>query len=41
MKQLALLQYVHKLIPKGATVSSVGDCKFGAVALLRQLDAWE
>ena len=41
MKQLALLQYVHNLIPKGAAVSIVGDCEFGAVALLRQLDAWE
>jgi hypothetical protein len=39
-KQLALLKYVHKRIPKNVSVSIVGDCEFGAVALLRQLDAW-
>ena len=39
-KQLALLAYVRKLIPKGAAVFLVGDCEFGAVAVLRQLDQW-
>ena len=41
IKQLALLRYVYKLIPNNASVSIVGDCEFGAVAILRQLDAWE
>jgi len=41
IKQLALLRYVHKLIPNNVSVSIVGDCEFGAVALLRQLDTWE
>jgi hypothetical protein len=40
IKQLALLRYVRKLIPENASVSIVGDCEFGAVALLRQLDDW-
>jgi hypothetical protein len=39
-KQVALLAYVHKLIPKGAAVFLVGDCEFGSVAVLRQLDQW-
>lgn len=39
-KQLALLAYVRKLIPAGAAVFLVGDCEFGAVAVLRQLDRW-
>jgi len=39
-KQLALLAYVRKLIPKGAPVFLVGDCEFGSVAVLRQLDRW-
>ena len=39
-KQLALLGYVRKLIPRGAVVFLVGDCEFGAVAVLRQLDQW-
>jgi hypothetical protein len=39
-KQLALLAYVHKLIPIGAAVFLVGDCEFGSVAALRQLDQW-
>jgi hypothetical protein len=40
LKQLALLRHVHKLMPKNASVSLVGDSEFGAVALLRQLDHW-
>jgi len=39
-KQLALLAYVRKLIPSGAAVFLVGDCEFGSVAVLRQLDRW-
>lgn len=39
-KQLALLAYVRKLIPNGAAVFLVGDCEFGPVAVLRQLDQW-
>ena len=39
-KHLTLLAYVRKLIPRGAAVFLVGDCEFGAVAVLRQLDQW-
>lgn len=39
-KQLALLAYVRSLIPSGAAVFLVGDCEFGSVAVLRQLDSW-
>lgn len=39
-KQLALLAYVHKLLPKGAGIFLVGDSEFGAVEVLRQLDQW-
>jgi hypothetical protein len=39
-KQLALLAYVRQLIPSGAAVFLVGDCEFGSVAVLRQLDDW-
>jgi hypothetical protein len=39
-KQLALLAYVRKLLPSGAAVFLVGDCEFGSVAVLRQLDRW-
>jgi hypothetical protein len=40
-KQLALLGYVRKLVPTGAAIFLVGDCEFGAVAVLRQLDQWQ
>lgn len=40
-KQLALLAYARQLIPSGAAVFLVGDCEFGAVAVLRQLDEWQ
>jgi hypothetical protein len=40
VKQLALLAYVRQLIPRGAAVFLVGDCEFGSVAVLRQLDKW-
>jgi hypothetical protein len=39
-KQLALLDYVHRLIPKGSPVSLVGDTEFGAVEVLRRLKKW-
>jgi hypothetical protein len=39
-KQLALLAYVHRLIPAGAAVFLVGDREFGAVTVLQQLDGW-
>jgi hypothetical protein len=39
-KQLALLGYVHRLIPKGTPVSLVGDSEFGAVPVMRQLKKW-
>jgi hypothetical protein len=40
VKQLALLAYVQRLVPKKAPVFVVGDCEFGAVAVLQQLDDW-
>jgi hypothetical protein len=40
VKQLALLAYVHSLIPAKAAVFLVGDCEFGAVPVLRQLERW-
>jgi hypothetical protein len=40
-KQLALLKYVHDRLPKNVSVSVVGDCEFGSVAVLRQLDNWQ
>ena len=39
-RQLNLLKYVHSLLPKGIAVLLVGDCEFGAVEVLRQLDKW-
>jgi hypothetical protein len=39
-KQLALLAYVHSLMPVGIAVTLVGDCEFGSIAILRQLDRW-
>lgn len=39
-KQLALLAYVRKLLPKGSAVFLVGDCEFGAVEVLQELDRW-
>jgi hypothetical protein len=40
-KQLALLAYVRKLLPAKAHVQIAGDCEFGPVAVLQQLDAWK
>ncbi|RMH41450.1 MAG: IS4 family transposase [Gammaproteobacteria bacterium] len=39
-KQLALLSYVHSLIPVGQLVQLVGDSEFSPVPVLKQLDAW-
>lgn len=39
-QQLALLAYVHRLVPAGVSVLVVGDSGFGAVAVMRQLEAW-
>lgn len=39
-KQLALLGYVHSLIPNSVQVQFVGDSEFGAVPVLKQLDVW-
>ena len=40
VKQLALLSYVRSLIPARATVFLVGDCEFGSVGVLRELEHW-
>jgi len=40
LKQLALLNYVRKLLPVGAAVFLVGDCEFGSVEVLKWLDLW-
>lgn len=37
---LALLTYVKSLLPPGIAVLLVGDCEFGAVDVLKQLDQW-
>ncbi len=39
-KQLALLRYVHSLLPTKGCVVLVGDCEFGAVAIARQVEGW-
>jgi hypothetical protein len=38
--QLALLNYVRRLLPVGAVVFLVGDCEFGPVETLKWLDQW-
>jgi hypothetical protein len=38
--QLALLAYVRSLLPRGIAILLVGDCEFGAVEVLKQLNAW-
>lgn len=40
-KQLALLAYVHTLLPAGTPVLVVGDSEFGANEVLQQLDTWQ
>ena len=39
--QLALLAHVHRWVPAKASVLAVGDCEFGAMDVLQQLDTWE
>lgn len=39
-KQLALLKYVHGLIPQDAPALVAGDSEFGAVPVLKQLEKW-
>lgn len=39
-KHLALLNYVRTLLPAGAGIFLVGDCEFGSMEVLRQLDQW-
>jgi hypothetical protein len=39
-KQLALLSYAHRLIPWQIPVLFIGDSEFGAVEVMRQLEAW-
>lgn len=39
-RQLALLAYVHELLPSDIPVSLVGDAEFGAVEVQEQVDAW-
>ena len=41
VKQLALLAYVRRLIPISTPVLLVGDNEFGAVEVIRQLEAWK
>jgi len=38
--QLALLAYVRRLLPDTVSVELVGDCEFGAIDVLRQVEAW-
>ena len=40
-KQVALLKYVHHLIPTGQSVLVVGDSEFGPNDVLKQLDQWQ
>jgi hypothetical protein len=40
-QQLALLRYVHGLIPSGVQVSLVGDTEFGHTLVLEELDHWD
>jgi len=40
LKQLALLAYVHSLLPPQAAVLLVGDSEFGAVEVQKQLEKW-
>jgi len=39
-KQLALLGYVQRLLPRGVKVDLVGDCEFNKPDLIRQLQQW-
>jgi hypothetical protein len=39
-RQLALLGYIHQLLPAEAHVLVLGDSEFGGVEVLKQLDQW-
>jgi hypothetical protein len=39
-RQLALLNYIHRLLPGDARVMVLGDSEFGAIEVLNQLDQW-
>jgi hypothetical protein len=39
-RQLALLNYINKLLPGDASVLVLGDSEFGAIEVLKQLDQW-
>lgn len=39
-RQLALLNYIHKLLAVDARVLVLGDSEFGAIEVLKQLDDW-
>jgi hypothetical protein len=39
-RQMALLNYIRKLLPDDASVLLVGDSEFGAIEVLKQLDQW-
>jgi len=39
-RQLALLGYIHRLLPVDASVLVLGDSEFGAIEVLKQLDQW-
>lgn len=40
-KQMALLAYVRRLIPRGVKVSLVGDGEFGTSKLVQQIKQWD
>jgi hypothetical protein len=40
-KQVALLAYVHGLLPATIQVSLVGDTEFNSTLLIKQLDGWQ
>lgn len=40
-RQLALLNYIRKLLPANAQVLLVGDTEFGEAEVLKQLDQWQ
>ena len=40
LAQLALLDYVRKLLPPGTRVILVGDAEFGAIPVIRQVRRW-
>jgi hypothetical protein len=39
-RQLSQLCYIRPLLTKKIAVLLVGDCEFGPLAVLRQMDVW-